>query len=101
MSEQDTFKGRTESYIVVVGPDGEEYICPQSAVKKKSEATEEELIRIPGIGHQSAKRIIRLRRKKVRIKSRKQLVELGVVLGRAQPFLKIDGNCQAILNKWF
>lgn len=43
MSEPDTFKGRTESFIVVVGPDGEEYICPQSAIKKKSEATEEEL----------------------------------------------------------
>jgi hypothetical protein len=43
MSEPDTFKGRTESYIVVVGPDGEEYICPQSAIKKKAEASEEEL----------------------------------------------------------
>jgi len=29
--------------IIVVGADGEEYICPQSAIKKKSEATEEEL----------------------------------------------------------
>ena len=43
MAETETFKGRKESYIVVIGADGEEYICPQSAIKKKSEATEEEL----------------------------------------------------------
>ena len=39
----ETFKGRKESYILVKRPDGEEYICPQSALKKKSQATKEEL----------------------------------------------------------
>jgi hypothetical protein len=43
MSDTETFRGRTESYIVVTGTDGEEYICPKSALKKKSEMTEEEL----------------------------------------------------------
>ena len=43
MSQPKTFEGRKESLIVVKGKDGEEYICPQSALKKKSEATEEEL----------------------------------------------------------
>ena len=43
MAHTDTFRGRTESYIMVRGADGEDYICPQSAMKKRSEATEEEL----------------------------------------------------------
>jgi hypothetical protein len=43
MTEPETFKGRKESYILVTGTDGEEYICPKSALKKKSELTEEEL----------------------------------------------------------
>jgi len=43
MSNVETFKGRTESFIVVKDASGEEYICPQSALKKKSEATGEEL----------------------------------------------------------
>ena len=43
MPDPETFKGRKESYILVTGSDGEEYICPKSALKKKSELTEEEL----------------------------------------------------------
>jgi hypothetical protein len=43
MSNVETFKGRNESFIVVKDASGEEYICPQSALKKKSEATDEEL----------------------------------------------------------
>ena len=43
MADPETFKGRKESYILVTGSDGEEYICPQSALKKKSELTEQEL----------------------------------------------------------
>lgn len=43
MAETETFTGRKESFILVTGPDGEEYLCPKSALKKKSEATEEEL----------------------------------------------------------
>ena len=43
MPDPETFKGRKESYILVTGNDGEEYICPKSALKKKSELTEAEL----------------------------------------------------------
>ncbi|MBN1656592.1 MAG: hypothetical protein JXA30_22665 [Deltaproteobacteria bacterium] len=43
MSDVEIFKGRTESFIVVKDASGEEYICPQSALKRKSEATAEEL----------------------------------------------------------
>ncbi len=43
MSEVETFTGRKESFIVVKNANGDEFICPQSALKKKSEATEEEL----------------------------------------------------------
>jgi hypothetical protein len=43
MPDPETFEGRKESYILVTGNDGEEYICPKSALKKKSELTEAEL----------------------------------------------------------
>lgn len=43
MSEPETFEGRKESFVVVTNKNGEEYICLESALKKKSEATEEEL----------------------------------------------------------
>ena len=43
MADPQTFDGRHESYIVVTDKDGEEYICPKSAIKKKSDMTEEEL----------------------------------------------------------
>lgn len=43
MAEVETFKGRKENYVVVKDARGEEYLCPQSALKKKSEASEEEL----------------------------------------------------------
>ena len=66
-----------------------------------NEASMEELLRIPGIGPRSANRIIELRRKGTRIRSRRQLVKIGVVVGRAQPFLKIDGTHQSTLKKWF
>jgi predicted DNA-binding helix-hairpin-helix protein len=65
-----------------------------------NEAGREELLRIPGIGPLSAKKILTLKGKGVRIRSRRQLAEMGVVLGRAQPFLKIDGNYQATLKSW-
>jgi len=39
----ETFTGRKESYIIVKDESGEEYVCPKSENKKKSELTEEEL----------------------------------------------------------
>jgi predicted DNA-binding helix-hairpin-helix protein len=66
-----------------------------------NEATKEELLKIPGIGPRSAKRIIETRKKRERIRSRKQLVKMGVVIERAQPFLRIDGSHQSTLKNWF
>jgi hypothetical protein len=43
MPDPEIFKGRKESYIVVTGKDGEEYICPKSALKRKKDLTPEEL----------------------------------------------------------
>ncbi|MGQ9597444.1 MAG: helix-hairpin-helix domain-containing protein [Thermoproteota archaeon] len=65
-----------------------------------NEASLYELLRVPGIGPVSARRIISLRRRGVKIRSRKQLAEAGVVLMRAQPFLKLFGSYQSVLEKW-
>lgn len=65
-----------------------------------NDASREELLRIPGIGPLSANKILSIRRR-VRIRKRKQLADIGVVLWRAQPFLKIEGNYQATLKDWF
>jgi len=43
MADPKTFKGRTESFIVVKDKDGEEYVCPKSALKKAREMSKEEL----------------------------------------------------------
>jgi predicted DNA-binding helix-hairpin-helix protein len=66
-----------------------------------NEATKEELLKIPGIGPKSAKKIIETRKKRERIRSRKQRVKMGVVIERAQPFLRIDGSHQSTLKNWF
>jgi len=66
-----------------------------------NEASRGELLRVPGIGPISANRILSLRNDGIRIQSRRQLAEIGVVLSRAQPFLKINGNYQATLKDWF
>lgn len=58
-----------------------------------------ELIRVPGIGPKSARRIALLR-KKNRIERMRDLAALGVVTRRAGPFLKIDGKCGTTLDRW-
>ena len=60
-------------------------------------ASYQELLRIPGVGPISAKRIINLRKKKHEFKSRADLKSVGVVLKRADPFLKINGKNQKTL----
>ena len=42
MKNIKTFRGRKDSFIVVTGNDGEEYICPKSALRKFSSLSEEE-----------------------------------------------------------
>ncbi|MFX1329206.1 MAG: helix-hairpin-helix domain-containing protein [Promethearchaeota archaeon] len=62
-----------------------------------NEASYQELLRVPGIGPISAKRIINLRAKKFIFNKRKDLQSVGVVLKRADPFLIINGNSQTSL----
>ena len=52
-----------------------------------------ELIRVPGIGVKSARKIISIR-KKVPFTSKEQLRSLGVVIDRAEPYIKISGEFQ-------
>jgi predicted DNA-binding helix-hairpin-helix protein len=58
-----------------------------------------ELIRVPGIGPRSAKRIVGLRMRK-NIVSKRELEALGVVIKRAAPFLKINGWRDTTLEMW-
>ena len=51
----------------------------------------EQLLRVPGIGPRSAKRILAEQRK---IKKYEDLHKLGVVIERAKPFIKVDGKWQ-------
>lgn len=66
-----------------------------------NKATYQELLRVPGIGPVSAKRIINLRSKKFKIKSRQDLKSIGVVLKRAEPFIKINGKKQTTITNFF
>jgi len=63
-------------------------------------ATYQELLRIPGIGPISAKRIINLRTSNFVFNRRQDLKSVGVVLKRAEPFLVINGQNQTTLNKF-
>ena len=58
-----------------------------------------ELIRVPGIGPKSARRIL-LRRKNGRIERMRDLAALGVAARRAEPFLKVGGKAGTTLDRW-
>ncbi len=59
-----------------------------------------DLMRVPGIGHISATRIIKLKNKNVRIYKNEQLKAVGVVLKRAIPFLKIGEKKQLTMENF-
>ena len=63
-------------------------------------ASYNDLIRIPGIGPISAKRIINLQSKKFEFKRREDLKAVGVVLKRAEPYLLINGKNQRTLENF-
>ena len=63
-----------------------------------NQASYQELLRVPGIGPISAKRIINLRAKKFSFKRRQDLKSIGVVLKRADPYLLINGQKQTTLS---
>lgn len=56
----------------------------------------EELLRVPGIGPQSAQRILSMQ-KGMGIRSRSQLHSIGVVMKRADPFIRVNGRTQTTL----
>ncbi len=66
-----------------------------------NQASYQELIRVPGIGPISAKRIINLRNKKFKIRRREDLKSVGVVIKRADPYLIINGRNQRSLCEFF
>ncbi|MFW9949517.1 MAG: helix-hairpin-helix domain-containing protein [Candidatus Thorarchaeota archaeon] len=59
-----------------------------------------DLLRVPGIGPISAKRIINLRSKKFTFKRRADLKSVGVVLKKADPFLVINGQNQTTISSF-
>ena len=58
-----------------------------------------ELIRVPGIGIKSARKIISIR-KKMPFKNKNELKKLGVVIDRAEKYIKIDGAYQSLLENF-
>jgi len=59
-----------------------------------------ELMIVPGIGHLSATRIVKLQKQGVTISNAIQLKSIGVVLKRALPYLIVGGNKQLTLDKF-
>jgi putative DNA modification/repair radical SAM protein len=57
-----------------------------------NEASYNELLRVPGIGETSARRIINLRKVNQKIKNYKDLQRVGAVVKRARPFLIVNGK---------
>ncbi|OPY53044.1 MAG: Helix-hairpin-helix motif protein [Methanosaeta sp. PtaU1.Bin060] len=62
-------------------------------------ASYSELLRVPGIGPASARRIMGIRQRR-RITKREDLARLGVRVRRASPFLKINGWINSTLEMW-
>lgn len=62
-------------------------------------ASYQDLVRVPGIGPQSASRIIAFRRRH-KITRKDELASLGVRMKRAAPFMKINGWRDTILDRW-
>ncbi|WP_067259363.1 helix-hairpin-helix domain-containing protein [Methanobrevibacter cuticularis] len=56
-----------------------------------------DLLRVPGIGPISAKKIIAIRKKQP-FKKLEDLKKLGVIADRAEPFVKLKGSYQSSLN---
>jgi len=74
-----------------------EYFKDHSPVDP-NQTSYKDLLRVPGIGPISAKRIINLRAKKFLFKRRQDLKAVGVVLKRADPYILINGQKQTTLS---
>lgn len=62
-------------------------------------ATYQQLIRVPGIGPESARRIMAWRKRQP-VAAKRQLAALGVRIKRASPYLKINGWRECTLEMW-
>ncbi|MDO5847907.1 MAG: helix-hairpin-helix domain-containing protein [Methanobrevibacter sp.] len=58
-----------------------------------------ELIRVPGIGTKSARKIVNIRKKQP-FTSKEDLKRLGVAVNRAEPYIKIKGEYQSGLDNF-
>lgn len=56
-----------------------------------------DLIRVPGIGVKSAKKIISIR-KKYKFTKKEELKRLGIAVNRAEKYIKLDGEYQPSLD---
>ncbi|MHA1651029.1 MAG: helix-hairpin-helix domain-containing protein, partial [Candidatus Helarchaeota archaeon] len=65
-----------------------------------NEAGYRDLLRVPGIGPRSARRIINLRKHKIAIENFRQLSRIGVVLKRARPYISISRKRQTQLDNF-
>lgn len=65
-----------------------------------NEASYEELIRIPGIGPETARRIVEARISHEKITRYEQLHNFGAFIDRAKPFILVDGKRQAMLSEF-
>ncbi|MBW3012151.1 helix-hairpin-helix domain-containing protein, partial [Candidatus Woesearchaeota archaeon] len=65
-----------------------------------NQASFEELMKVPGIGPVTARRIRAMQKRKQAINSYLQLHNMGVVLKRAKPFIGIQGRTQTRLKRW-
>lgn len=67
-----------------------------------NEATIDDLLKVPGIGPVSARRIVRLIKKgRKKITKFRELKNMGVVLKRARPFISLNGKKQSTLDEYF
>jgi putative DNA modification/repair radical SAM protein len=60
-------------------------------------ASYKELLRVPGIGKVSARRIIESRKRNIRFNSLEELKNIGVIINRAEIFLKLNRSYQTTL----
>ncbi|MBD3229484.1 MAG: putative DNA modification/repair radical SAM protein [Candidatus Lokiarchaeota archaeon] len=66
-----------------------------------NEADYETLLKVPGIGPVSARRIVNLNKKGKKISKFIELKNIGVVIKRARPFVSLNGKKQSTLDDYF
>ena len=59
-----------------------------------------QMLRIPGIGPKSAKKLVTLKNSGKKIESKHQLMDCGVVVKRAMPFIELNGSRQRLINEF-